>query len=157
MRLSLKVWRCSVDKKAVEFLRPASTLRAARATGSKYLLGTSIETVQPPPGKHALIVDDDANFRSLFKGCWRRRDFRQLQSWKLKSQPRPSHFAGKTVDVVFCALNLSRLWPRNGIGTVYDIRRICPHLLVYAVTADNTSEVIEKVLQAKDGDRSQWK
>ena len=43
---------------------------------------------------------------------------------------------------------IRRLWPRNGIGTVYDIHRMRPHLPVFMVTADNTSEVIEKVLQA---------
>jgi len=52
------------------------------------------------------------------------------------------------VDVVFCDLNLSRIWPRNGIGTVYDIRRIRPQVPVYMVTAEDTSEVIEKVVQA---------
>jgi hypothetical protein len=28
------------------------------------------------------------------------------------------------------------VWPRNGIGTVYDIRRLRPELPIYMVTAD---------------------
>ena len=52
------------------------------------------------------------------------------------------------VDVVFCDLNLSTIWPRNGIGAVYDIRRIRPQMPVYMVTAEDTSEVIQRVVQA---------
>lgn len=52
------------------------------------------------------------------------------------------------LDVVFCDLNLSRAQPLIGIGTVHHIRRLRPRLPVYMITAENNSEVIEKVLQA---------
>jgi two-component system response regulator YesN len=114
-----------------------------------YLLGATLKIVPPPTGKHVLIVDDDPNFRSLFKVMLAQSGFplasirEAEESVAAVASCREDQF-----DVVFCDLNLSRLWPRNGIGTVYDIRRIRPRLPVYMVTADNTSDVIEKVLQA---------
>jgi two-component system, response regulator len=149
MRLTLKVWRLSVDKKAVEFPPPTSTRYAARSSGSKYLPGTTVEAVPPPAGKHVLIVDDDPNFRSLFKVMLAQTGFPLASILEAEESATAVALCREDrVDVVFCDLNLSRLWPRNGIGTVYDIRRVQPQLPVYMVTADDTSEVIEKVIQA---------
>jgi two-component system, response regulator YesN len=117
--------------------------------GSKYLLGTTVEAVPPPTGKHVLIVDDDPNFRSLFKVMLVQTGF-PLASIREAEESAAAVACCREdpVDVVFCDLNLSRIWPRNGIGTVYDIRRIRPQVPVYMVTAEDTSEVIEKVVQA---------
>lgn len=49
------------------------------------------------------------------------------------------------LDLVFCDLNLPRLWSKNGIGIVVDIRRIRPDLPVYMMSADNTEEVVEEI------------
>jgi CheY-like chemotaxis protein len=149
MRLTLKVWRHSVDNQAVEFPPPAITPYAARAAGAKYLLGTTVEAVPPPTGKHVLIVDDDPNFRSLFRVMLTQTGFPLASILEAEESATAVALCREDpVDVVFCDLNLSRVWPRNGIGTVYDIRRMQPQLPVYMVTADNTSETIEKVIQA---------
>jgi CheY-like chemotaxis protein len=112
-----------------------------------------LEPVPPPAGKHVLIVDDDVYFRSLFKVMLTQSGFplasiREAgESATAVASCREDH-GGDPHDVVFCDLNLSRLWPRNGISTVYHIRRMRPRLPVYMVTADDTSEIIEQVFQA---------
>jgi CheY-like chemotaxis protein len=96
-----------------------------------------------------MIVDDDSNFRRLFK-------LMLVQSGFPLASIREAGDAASAVaicrerpiDIVFCDLNLSRFWPQNGISAVYDIRAMRPQLPVYMVTAENTSEVIEKVIQA---------
>ena len=147
--VGLKVRRHSVDKKTVEFPSPTSTRYAARAPGVKYLLGTTVEAVPPPTGKHVMIVDDDSSFRSLFKVMLVQSGFPLASIREAEEAAAAVAICQENpIDIVFCDLNLSRVWPQNGIGTVYDIRRIRPELPVYMVTADNTSEVIEKVIQA---------
>ena len=121
----------------------------ARASGAKYLLGPTPESVPFSDGKHVLIVDDDPNFRSLFKVMLVQSGFPMASITEAEEPATAVQLCREyPLDLVFCDLNLSRLWPLNGIGTVYDIRRMRPQLPVYMVTADNTSEVIEKVVQA---------
>jgi CheY-like chemotaxis protein len=137
----------------VEHAPPIPSSYAAHAQGAKYLLGTTFKAVLPPTGKHVLIVDDDSNFRSLFKVMLAQSGFplasiREAEESAVALEFCSDHHQSDKLDVVFCDLNLSRLWPRNGIGTVFDIRRMRPQLPVYMVTADNTAEVIEKVFQA---------
>lgn len=122
---------------------------AGRTSGGKYLPGTTFTPVPPPAGKQILLIDDDPFFRGLFKVML-------AQSGLPLASIAESEDAASGVslcrqypaDIVFCDLNLSRLWPGNGIGVVYDIRRIRPQLPVYMVTADNESDVIEKVFQS---------
>jgi CheY-like chemotaxis protein len=131
------VWRISADQKTVAFPPPAST---------RYTGGASA-------GKHVLIIDHDPNFRGLFKVMLAQSGFPLAPVREAEEAAtavafcRDDHRGGQ-LDLVFCDLNLSRVWPRNGIGTVYDIRRLRPELPVYMVTADNTSEVIEQVCRA---------
>ena len=133
----------------MEFSLPTSARYTARAPGVKYLLGTMVEAVPPPTGKHVMIVDDDSNFRILFKVMLVQSGFPLASIRETEESAAAVAICRKDpIDIVFCDLNLSRLWPQNGIGTVYDIRRIWPSLPIYMVTADNTSEVIEKVIQA---------
>jgi CheY-like chemotaxis protein len=147
--LSLKLRRHSADEKTVEYAPPSSTRYAARAPGVKYLLGTTVEAIPPPAGKHVMIVDDDSNFRSLFKLMLAQSGFPLASIREAEESASAVAICQEgPIDIVFCDLNLSRLWPQNGIGTVYDIRRIRPLLPVYMVTADNTADVIEKVIQA---------
>jgi two-component system response regulator YesN len=138
----------------VAYAPPISTRYASRASAAKYLLGTTFEPVPPPTGKHVLIVDDDVHFRRLFKvmlaqsGCplasiREAEDSATAIAFCQEDQSRSDQ-----LDLVFCDLNLSRLRPLNGIGTVHDIRRIRPRLPVYMITADNNSEVVERVVQA---------
>jgi CheY-like chemotaxis protein len=139
--LSLKFWRRSADGDIVQFPAPISTRYAGSASDA--------QAVRPPTGKHILIVDDDSNFRSLFKVMLVQSGFPLASIREAEESATAVAFCQEDqFDVVFCDLNLSRLGPRNGIGTVYDIRRMRPRLPVYMVTADNTSEVIEKVFQA---------
>lgn len=122
---------------------------AGYTSGAKYLPGTTFTPVPPPTGKQILLIDDDPFFRSLFKVML-------VQSGLPLASVLESEDAASGVsicrqhdaDIVFCDLNLSRLWPGNGIGVVYDIRRMRPRLPVYMVTADNASDVIEKVVQS---------
>jgi len=151
--LPLKIRGHSADKKVVEFPAPISIRYAARPSGVRYVLGTTVEAVPPPAGKHVLIVDDDPNFRSLLKVMLAQSGLPLASVREAEESATAIEYCredgrGDQLDVVFCDLNLSRLWPRNGIGTVYDIRRMRPQLPVYMVTADNTSEVIEQVCQA---------
>ena len=96
-----------------------------------------------------MVVDDDPNFRSLFKVILAQSGFPLASIQEADESAAAVAICRETpIDIVFCDLNLSRLWPQNGIGTVYDIRKIRPLLPIYMVTADNTTEVIEKVIQA---------
>jgi two-component system, response regulator YesN len=137
----------------VEFRPPVSTRYADRAAGANYLHGVLFVAVPPPTGKHILIVDDDSNFRNLFKVMLAQSGFplasiREAEDSAAAVAFFREDYRGNQLDVVFCDLNLSRLQPMNGIGTVHDIRRIRPRLPVYIITADNNSEVIEKVCRA---------
>src|SRR5437868_3997560 len=141
-KLNLKVWRRSADMKTVEFAPPIATRYAGRASGARHLLRGAVEVAPAPTGKRVLIVDDDPNFRSLFKVMLAQSGFPLSSIREAEESAEAVAFCREDqcdpLDVVFCDLNLSRLWPRNGIGTVYVIRMIRPRLPIYMVTADNT-------------------
>jgi DNA-binding NarL/FixJ family response regulator len=109
----------------------------------------SFEAVPAPTGKRILIVDDDPHFRNLFRVILAQSGFPLASIHEAEAPDGAISLCREhPLDVVFCDLNLSRLWPGNGIGAVYDIRRIRPLLPVYMVTADNTSDVIERVVRS---------
>jgi DNA-binding NarL/FixJ family response regulator len=98
-------------------------------------------------GKHVLIVDDDPFFRSLLKVMLAQSGLPLAQIREAEESTTAVALCRDfPIDIVFCDLNLPKLWSKNGIGIVNDIRRIRPHLPVYMVTADNNAEVVDKVV-----------
>ena len=120
--------------------------------GSKppaYLGAPPSTVVLSDESKSILIVDDDPFFRSLLKVMLTQTglplsevlEAEESRSALILCQERP-------IDLVFCDLNLPKLWSQNGIAIVNEIRKVRPNLPVYIVTADNTAEIIAAVASA---------
>ena len=96
--------------------------------------------------KHLLIIDDDPFFRSLLKVMLAQTGLPVAEILEAEESRTALAFCQEEpLDLVFCDLNLPRLWSKNGIGIVVDIRRIRPDLPVYMMSADNTEEVVEEI------------
>jgi CheY-like chemotaxis protein len=122
------------------------TSRRADAKPPSYLPASDSMDILTDESKHVLIIDDDPFFRSLLKVMLAQTGLPMAKILEAEeSRTALAFFEAEPVDLVFCDLNLPKLWSKNGVGIVIDIRKIRPDLPVYMVTADNTEEIIEEV------------
>ena len=122
------------------------TSRPAGARPPSYLLAPDSTDILMDESKHILIIDDDPFFRSLLKVMLTQTGLPMAEILEAEESRTALAFCKKEpVDLVFCDLNLPKLWSKNGVGIVTDIRKIRPTLPVYMVTAENTTEVIKAV------------
>lgn len=134
----------------MEILSSSSKRYTSRHAGARppdYLLAPgSTDILLVDESKHLLIIDDDPFFRSLLKVMLAQTGLPVAEILEAEeSRTALALCEEEPVDLVFCDLNLPKLWSKNGIGIVTDIRKIRPTLPVYMVTAENTEEVIEEV------------
>jgi DNA-binding NarL/FixJ family response regulator len=139
----------TADKRVMETLSPSSKRYTSRHTGARpptYLLEPCTTDILIDESKHVLIIDDDPFFRSLLKVMLAQTGLPIAEILEAEeSRTALAICKEEPVDLVFCDLNLPKLWSKNGVGVVTDIRKIRPDLAVYVVTADNTAEVIQEV------------
>lgn len=132
----------------MEILSSSSRRYTSRHGGAMlpdYLPG-STDILPVDECKQVLIVDDDPFFRSLLKVMLAQTGLPIAEILEAEESRTALAFCDEEpVDLVFCDLNLPKLWSKNGIGIVTDIRKIRPDLPVYMVTAENSEEVIEEV------------
>lgn len=120
--------------------------RYAYASAAGYLLAPDGTVILIDESKQLLIVDDDPFFRNLLKVMIAQTGLPVAGILEAEESRTALAFCEEEpIDLVFCDLNLSRLWSKNGIGIVTDIRKVRPELPVYVVTADNDAEVIKAV------------
>jgi DNA-binding NarL/FixJ family response regulator len=133
----------------VETLSSSSKRYTSRHAGARppsYLLAPDSTHILIDESKHVLIIDDDPFFRSLLKVMLRQTGLPMAEILEAEESRTALAFCEEeSVDLVFCDLNLPKLWSKNGVEIVTDIRKIRPSLPVYMVTAENTTEVIEAV------------
>jgi CheY-like chemotaxis protein len=130
-------------------LSSASKRYTSRHSGARppnYLLAPDTTHILMDESKHVLIIDDDPFFRSLLKVMLAQTGLPLAEIMEAEESRTALAFCEEEpVDLVFCDLNLPKLWSKNGVEIVADIRKIRPALPIYMVTADNTTEVIEAV------------
>lgn len=133
----------------METLSSSSKRYTSRHVGARppnYLLVPDSADILIDERKHVLIIDDDPFFRSLLKVMLAQTGLPLAEILEAEESHTALAFCEEEpVDLVFCDLNLPKLWSKNGVEIVTDIRKIRPELPVYMVTADNTTEVIEAV------------
>jgi len=142
----------TADRRVVETPSDSSKRYTSRYSGARppdYLLVPCGTHILIDECKRVLIIDDDPFFRSLLKVMLAQTGLPAAEILEAEeSRTALALCEEEPIDLVFCDLNLPKLWSKNGIGIVSDIRKILPDVPVYMVTAENTEEVIEQVHSA---------
>jgi CheY-like chemotaxis protein len=137
------------DRRVVETPSPSSkryTCNYAGASPPSYLIEPCNTEILIDESKRVLIIDDDPFFRSLLKVMLSQAGLPLAEVLEAEeSRTALACCEKQPLDLVFCDLNLPKLWSKNGIGIVLDIRKIRPALPIYMVTADNSVELIDQV------------